>query len=68
MKNDQLPPNCPMRKADYDHYCPSPTMGPQSYHEHGQCRKQEECSRIVKNFKDMKIPTTSQVIKKMGLI
>ena len=67
MKNANLPPNCPMRKADYDHYCPSPSLGPQQYQDHGHCNKQDECTKIVKNFKEMKVPTTSQVVKKLGL-
>ena len=67
MKNDNLPPNCPMRKADYDHYCPSPIGGPSSYHEHGKCNKQDECSKIVKDFKQMGVKTTSQTVKDLKL-
>jgi hypothetical protein len=57
--NNELPPNCPMLKADYAHYCPSKVTGPLSYEEHGKCFKQDECSKLVKDFKVMKVPTTS---------
>ena len=68
MKNNNLPPNCPMRKADYDHYCPSPAVGPLQYKDHGKCNKQEECSKIVTNFKKMNVPTTTSTAKKLGVL
>jgi hypothetical protein len=61
MKHENLPPNCPMKKADYEHYCPSPAHGPTTYQEHGQCYKHEECSKIVVDFKKMNVPKTSQL-------
>lgn len=57
--NHELPPNCPMRKADYEHYCPSKTTGPESYEQHGKCFRQDSCTKLVKDFKEMKVPTTS---------
>ena len=59
MSNIELPPNCPMKKADYEHYCPSPGHGPVTYKETGQCFKADECTKIVKDFKQMGIPTSS---------
>jgi hypothetical protein len=55
----ELPPNCPMKKSDYDSYCPSPVAGPSSYQHHGVCNKQQECTKIVKDFKQMNVPKTS---------
>ena len=63
---DNLPPNCPMKKADYSSYCPSPSRGPHTYEETGKCYKQEECSKIVKDFKQMDVKTTSQIMKIFG--
>ena len=57
--NTELPPNCPMRKNDYAHYCPSKITGPTSYEQTGKCFKQDECIKLVKDFKEMKVPTTS---------
>ena len=59
--NDNLPPNCPMKKAHYEHYCPSPTTGPMSYEQHGKCSKQDVCTKLVKDFKQMNIPTTDTI-------
>ena len=56
-----------MRKADYDHYCPSPTIGPLQYKDHGKCNKQEDCSKIVTDFKKMNVPTTTSTAKKLGV-
>jgi hypothetical protein len=68
MKNDSLPPNCPMKLADYEHYCPSPSHGLLTYTEHGECFKQSECSKVVKDFKKMKIPTSSSLRKDLKII
>jgi len=57
----ELPPNCPMKKSDYAHYCPSPTMGTMSYEQAGTCSKQDSCTKLVKDFKEMKVPTTSSI-------
>jgi hypothetical protein len=63
LKKDNLPPSCPMLKADYEHYCSSPTTGPDSYERTGMCFKQDECTKIVNDFKKMGIKHTSEVIK-----
>jgi hypothetical protein len=63
MKNDNLPPNCPMRKAEYDHYCPSPTTGPSTYEQHGECFKHHDCEKLVKEFKKMDVPKSSSLFK-----
>ena len=63
MSENNLPPNCPMKKADYEHYCPSPSFGPQTYKESGKCVKTEECEKIVKDFKNMNVTTTSKIFK-----
>ena len=55
-----LPPNCPMKKADYEHYCPSKSLGPQTYEETGKCYKQGECEKIVKDFRKMGIKPASE--------
>jgi hypothetical protein len=65
MKNDNLPPNCPMRSADYDHYCPSPAYGPSTYTERGACYKQDQCTKVVSDFKKMNVPKTSKVMKSL---
>ena len=57
----KLPPNCPMKKSDYEHYCPSPLTGPQSYEETGKCSKQEQCEKIVKDFREMGVKHTSEI-------
>ena len=61
MSNTELPPNCPMKKADYEHYCPSKSLGPLTYEENGKCFKQDECTKIVKDFKEMNVPTTDTI-------
>ena len=66
MINEHLPPNCPMKKADYEHYCPSPSAGPLTYKEHGECFKHHECEKVVVDFKKMNIPTTSKTFKSLG--
>jgi hypothetical protein len=55
-------------KADYEHYCPSPSMGPLTYKEHGECYKQAECSKVAKDFKKMKVPTSSSLFKLLKII
>ena len=62
MKHTHLPENCPMKKADYEHYCPSPTIGPITSKEQGKCYKHEECSKIVVDFKRMGVKTTSKTL------
>jgi hypothetical protein len=64
--NEHLPPNCPMLKNDFQHYCPSPDIGPATYSNKGQCFKQKECTKIVQDFKKMKVPTTSELLKKFS--
>jgi hypothetical protein len=68
MKHDNLPPNCPMKLADFEHYCPSPSYGPVTYTEHGECFKQSECSKVVKDFKKMGIPKSSEMRKSLKII
>jgi hypothetical protein len=55
-----------MHKADYDHYCLSKITGPISYEQTGKCFRQDECTKIVKDFKRMHVKTTSEVRKKLG--
>jgi hypothetical protein len=50
-----------MKKSDYEHYCPSPLSGPQSYEETGKCSKQEQCEKIVKDFREMGVKHTSEI-------
>ena len=63
LKKEDLPSNCPMVKADYEHYCPSPVIGPETYKKTGECHRQKECSKIVKDFKKMGIEGSSRIIK-----
>lgn len=67
MTDQTLPHNCPMRRADYNHYCPSESLGMQSYQEHGQCYRHNECVHLVKEFKRMHIEHTSDVVKRLGI-
>jgi len=58
----ELPSDCPMKKADYEHYCISenpPIVD-------GKCNHHSECEKIVKDFKQMRVPTTSKVFKIFG--
>ena len=63
----KLPPNCPMLKADYEHYCPSKAMGPDTFEKTGKCFKQDECSKVVKDFRKMNIKTSSEMKKVFSL-
>ena len=67
MQQENLPPNCPMKKADYEHYCPSPDLGPEAYKATGHCTKEAQCEKLVKDFKEMRIETSSKLFKKLGI-
>ena len=65
--NNQLPPNCPMRRSDYSHYCPSNMLGPQTYLENGRCYHHDQCVHTVREFKRMHIEHTSDIEKRFGM-
>lgn len=62
--NNTLPSNCPMLKANYEHYCISEHKD--TLTKDSKCYKHDDCVKIVKNFKEMNVPTTSKVFNKLG--
>jgi len=62
--NNEFPSTCPMKKADYEHYCISDSKG--TVTENGKCVKHNDCEKIVKDFKRMKVPTTSKIFSSLG--